>query len=161
MCKSFVGVMKKHSPHFHPLIFTLLNKNESFCSKHAQKRLNVAIRAAHKLTLLLLLRIVQISKIHVQGVKNFCFSSLNMQMCNVLFAIVAMVTCVPHYSSVKLSWALLAVITVPKNMCIYISLDDLNISGDSVNNSVFTTKFTIDFLGYLIFYHLLFVCLFF
>ena len=118
-CKSFVNVMKKYSPHFHPLVFTLLNKNESFCSKHAQKGLNVAFRAAHKLTMLLL-RVVQISKSHVQGVQNFCFSSLNIQMCNVLFAVVSMVTCVPHYSSVKLSWALLAVITVPKT-CAYIS----------------------------------------
>ena len=104
--------------HFHPLIFTLLNKNESFCSNNAQKRLNVAIRAAHKLTMLLL-RVVQISKSNVQGVQNVCFSSLNIQMCNVLFAVVSMVTCVPHYSSVKLSWALFAVITVQKHVKIY------------------------------------------
>lgn len=93
-CKSFVGpgVMKKYSPHFHPLIFALLNKNESFCSKHAQKRLNVAIT-------LLLLRIVQISKSHVQGVQNFCFSSfLPLSPWLLVFLIIVLWSCPGPYS---------------------------------------------------------------
>ena len=43
-------------------------------------------------------------------------------------------------------------------MCTYIILDVLNISGDSVNDSVFTIKFTIDFFRLLNFLPL-FVCL--
>ena len=76
----------------------------------------------------------------LESVQNYCFSSLNVQVCDILLAVVVMVTLSFCYRFVKLSFPLLAAVALLKTCAHIPFLDDHKIS----NNSVSSTNFTFD-----------------
>ena len=82
----------------------------------------------------------------LERVQNYCFSSLNVQICDILFAVVVMVTLSFCYRFVKLSFPLLAAVALLKTCAHIPFLDDHKISNNSVSSTNFTSDIFVCFI---------------